>query len=44
LLYYEVSAKTGNNVKELYSFACNELLRKVEKKEIPNPFEEDEDD
>jgi len=43
LLYYEVSAKSGYNVKELYTSACNELIKKVEKGEIPNPFEDDDD-
>lgn len=43
LLYFEVSAKTGYNVKELYTSACNELIKKVEKGEIPNPFEDDDD-
>jgi len=42
LLYFEVSAKSGHNVKELYSNACKELVRKVEDKSIPNPFESEE--
>jgi len=48
LLYFEVSAKTGFHVRELYTAACAELysictLRKVDKKDLPNPFEDDDD-
>lgn len=42
LQYFEVSAKTGYNIKELYTSACNEFLRKIEAGLIPDPFEDDD--
>lgn len=42
LQYFEVSAKTGHNVKELYSSACAELIKRIEQGTIPNPFDDDE--
>jgi len=43
LQYFECSAKTGNNINNLYQEACIEFLKRIKSQEMPNPYSESED-